>query len=82
MFACPLKMPNYNSVKSKLFVDDFWPTPNCNVHIVSSFPYPWVKKSNFNLCAKPQLSLTAPNHDHFVQVSLTVLDFFGCNCQS
>ena len=26
--------------------------------------------------AKPQVSLTAPNHDHFAQVSLTVLDSF------
>ena len=32
--------------------------------------------------AKPRVSLTAPNCNHFVQVSLTVLDFFGCNCQS
>ena len=32
--------------------------------------------------AKPQVSLTAPNCDHFEQVSLTVLDFFGCNHQS
>ena len=32
--------------------------------------------------AKPQVSLTAPNRDYFEQVSLTVLDFFGCNSQS
>ena len=28
------------------------------------------------LIAKPQVSLTAPNCDHFAQVSLTVLDNF------
>ena len=33
--------------------------------------------------AKPRVSLTVQNHNHFVQVSLTVLDnFFGFNCQS
>ena len=32
--------------------------------------------------AKPQVSLIAPNHDHFTQVSLKVLDFVGRNCQS
>ena len=32
--------------------------------------------------AKPRVLLTAPNRDHFAQVSLTVLDFFGCNHQS
>ena len=33
--------------------------------------------------AKPRISLTVPNRDHFARVSLTVLDkFFGCNCQS
>ena len=33
--------------------------------------------------AKPQVSLTAPNGDHFARVSLMVLDnFFGCNRQS
>ena len=33
--------------------------------------------------AKPRVSLTVPNRDHFARVSLTVLDnFFGCNCQS
>ena len=33
--------------------------------------------------AKPGVSLTAPNRDHFALVSLTVLDnFFGCNGQS
>ena len=26
--------------------------------------------------AKPQVSLTMPNHDHFAQVSVTVLDHF------
>ena len=32
--------------------------------------------------AKSQVSLIAPNCDHYAQVSLTVLDnFFGCNCQ-
>ena len=31
---------------------------------------------------RPRVSLTAPNRDHFAQVSLMVLDFFGCNCQS
>ena len=29
-----------------------------------------------------QVSLTAPNCNYFERVSLTVLDFFGCNCQS
>ena len=39
--------------------------------------------SNVFANAKPQVSLTVPNPDHFVQVSLTVLDnFFGCNHQS
>ena len=33
--------------------------------------------------AKPRVSLTVPNRDHFAQVSLTVLDiFFGCKRQS
>ena len=47
------------------------------------------KVPSFNTCtecyvpiAKPQVALTAPNCDHFARVSLTVLDFFGCNCQS
>ena len=31
---------------------------------------------------KPQVSLSVPNRDYFEQVSLTVLDFFGRNCQS
>ena len=34
------------------------------------------------LKAKPQISLTAPNCNHFARISLTVLDFFGRNCQS
>ena len=33
-------------------------------------------KSSILIDAKPQVSLTAPNRDHFVQVSLTVLDDF------
>ena len=28
---------------------------------------------------KPRVSLTVPNCDHFVQVSMIVMDFFGCN---
>ena len=36
-----------------------------------------------NMIAKPRVSLTVPNRDHFAQVSLMVLDnFFGCNRQS
>ena len=34
------------------------------------------------LSTKPRVSLTAPNRDYFEQVSLMVLDFFGCNFQS
>ena len=35
-----------------------------------------VPETGHYLYAKPQVSLTAPNHDHFAQVSLTVLDNF------
>ena len=35
-----------------------------------------------NFPAKPQVSVTVPNRDHFAQVSLAVLDIFGCICLS
>ena len=38
--------------------------------------------THMELKAKSQVSLTAPNHNDFVRVSLTVLDFFGLNCHS
>ena len=47
------------------------------------FPITWLLLTNQGaLFAKPQVSLMAQNCNDFKQVSLTVLDFFGCNCQS
>ena len=35
-----------------------------------------------NYKAKPRVSLTAPNHDHFAQVSLKLLDFLDANAKA